>query len=446
MRPLSLRWRLLVAGGAAILVSLSVGIAGLAALFDRHVERVAVANLEARAQAVIAMVEPVAGGAPILRQAPRDPNYDQPFSGHYWQLRLGERTVRSRSLWDYAFPMAETARHGAQEVVSLTGPRGNQLLAIERHLLVGRGPEAVPMAVIVASERAELVNARRGFFRDLLPYAAAMAGLLLAAFVAQVMIGLRPLSRIAARITDLSLGKRARLGGDLPSEVMPLARQLDLLLDDRDREMARARHRAADLAHGFKTPLQALMGDAGELRRLGQARIADNVESVAKTMHRLVSRELARARIQSDRASATCDAAAVVDRVVRVLQRVPAGRRMDWQITVCDNAIARMDGDDLTEAVGALLENAVRHAVSGVRIEMSRTAKMIHIEISDDGPGIPEEDLARLMQRGERLDSSDGQGIGLAIVSDILDAAGGRLSMINAPAGLKVTVSIPGAD
>ena len=443
MRHLSLRWRLLLAGGAAILISLVLGFAGLTALFDRHVQRVAVANLEARAATLAAMVEPVRDGPPILRQAPRDPIYDQPFSGHYWQLRLGDQVRRSRSLWDFAFPMTPAARPGRQHILAVEGPRGEPLLALQREFLVGRDADAVPLTMIVATESADLIEARRGFLRDLLPYAGAMAGLLLAAFFAQVMIGLRPLSHIAARITELSLGKRARLGGDLPSDVMPLAGQLDLLLDDRDRQMARARHRAADLAHGFKTPLQALMGDADELRRLGQIRIADNVETVATTMHRLVSRELARARIQSDRATASCDTHAVIDRLVRVLRRVPDGRVLEWQVDTRPGLLARMDADDLTEALGALLENAVRHATQCVRVAAMGTASTVRVEIIDDGPGIPDDAIAGLTGRGKRLDSSDGQGIGLAIVSDILDAAGGSLEIANMPAGLRVVVTLP---
>lgn len=447
MRPLSLRWRLMLAGGAAILIALSLAVAGLAALFERHVERVAVASLAARATTLIAMVEPGAGGAPTLRPGPRDPLYDQPLSGHYWQLRLGDRMVRSRSLWDYVLPQPRPALPpGSQRVTTLTGPRGTPLLAIERSLLVGRGQDAVPMTLLVAAERAELTAARQGFFNDLLPYVALIAALLVAGFWAQVVIGLRPLSHIAARVEDLSRGRRARLGGDLPAEVMPLASQLDRLLEDRDREMARARHRAADLAHGFKTPLQALMGDAEELRRAGHPRIADNVELVATTMRRIVDRELARARIQSDRAVAVADAGAVLAKIVGVLQRVPGGDRLDWRLDAPAGIRARIDADDLTEALGALLENAMRHARSSVSIGLARDAGFVEIRIRDDGPGIPEQALGRLLRRGERLDSSEGgQGIGLAVVSDITEAAGGVLSLGNADPGLEVRLRLRAA-
>lgn len=444
MMPLSLRWRLLIAGGAAILLALGLATAGLALLFDRHVERVAVINLEARASALAAVVEPVDGGAPVIREGPDDPLYAQPFSGYYWQARLGEAMIRSRSLWDYVMPVPDSPLSpGSQEVLTLAGPRGEALLAIRQSLLVGSGADAVPLELIVASERAALAEARRGFFSDLLPYLALLFTLLLAGFWAQTQIGLRPLSRIAQRVGKLADGSQARIGGGLPSEVMPLAAQLDRLLEDRDREMTRARHRAADLAHGFKTPLQALMGDAGQLRQRGETDIADSIELVATSMRRLVDRELARARIQSDRGSVSTDPSAVITKLLRVMQRMPKGAELDWTISAEPGLLTRIDADDLTEALGAVMENAMRHAATRVDLSIVPEGSQVAISIRDDGPGIPEQELARIQKRGERLDQSgDGQGIGLALVTDILDAAGGELSLRNAAPGLLVEIRL----
>lgn len=448
MRPLSLRWRLMLAGGAAILLALGLATVGLALLFDRHVERVAVADLGARADTLVAMVEPQQSGPPQLRDPPRDPLYDQPLSGHYWQMQLGDRIVRSRSLWDHVLrDDTPPPSPGSQRVLTLPDPRGQPLLALQRSLLVGPGADAVPLTLIVATERATLAEARRGFFTDLLPYVTALALLLLAAFWAQIVVGLRPLSRMAERVGDLVQGRRARIGGDLPAEVMPLAAQLDRMMDDRDREMDRARHRAADLAHGFKTPLQALMGDAGQLRSRGEDEIADSIETVSTAMQRLVDRELTRARIRSDRSAEATDPAPVVAKIASVLQRMPGGAGLDWSLPPCPGPRARIEGEDLTEALGALMENAMRHAATRIAIRLVPEARDVAIIIRDDGPGIPPALLSRMMQRGERMDSSgEGQGIGLALVSDIAEAAGGTLTLENAQPGLNAVLRLPRAD
>ncbi|MBL8562265.1 MAG: HAMP domain-containing histidine kinase, partial [Gemmobacter sp.] len=290
--PGSIRWRLMAAGAAAIAGALLIAAFGLTFLFDRHVQRVAVADLAARALSVVAMVEPDTPGGPSFRQAPGDPLYEQPFSGHYWQAELAGERRRSRSLWDYTLPLpAIDLTPGQSRVQTLPGPMGEPLLAFEQHFQVGD----VPLRVVVATNRGELERARAGFLSDLLPYLALLGGLLLAGSVAQVIIGLKPLSQVSARVAALRSGAQPRMGQDMPQEVQPLAAEIDQLLDDRDAELARARHRASDLAHGFKTPLQALLGDAQQLRDRGAADLAESVETVATAMRRLVDRELARA-------------------------------------------------------------------------------------------------------------------------------------------------------
>lgn len=441
----SLRLRLLVVGAFAIAVTLGAAALGLALLFERHVERVAVSDLEARALTLAGIVEHDADGVPRLAAAPHDRLYQQPFSGHYWQVILGDQMQRSRSLWDYTLPMDRPApAPGRSDVLTLPGPRDERLLAVEQGLLVGRGDDALTLRIIVASDRAVLTAARQGFLGELLPYLAFLALLLMAGSWLQIRIGLSPLAQVADRVQALTQGRRSRIGTDLPNEMLPLSRQLDALLDARDTELLRARHRAGDLAHGFKTPLQALLGDAGTLRDRGQPDIAGSIETVVTAMRRLVDRELARARIQSDRHAAEADPAVVLTRLIAVLRRTPKGAGIDWQTRFAQPAPrARIDPDDLTEALGALLENAMQHADASVEAVVNRQGDRVTIAICDDGPGVPDSALARLPQRGMRLDESgEGQGIGLAIVSDIAEAAGGWLSLTNTRPGLCVELSL----
>lgn len=104
---------------------------------------------------------------------------------------------------------------------------------------------------------------------------------------------------------------------------------------------------------------------------------------------------------------------------------------------------SRIGTDDLTEALGALLENAMQHAASQVVITVALQSGQVALTIRDDGPGVPAHSLARLSQRGLRLDrSGEGQGIGLAIVNDIVDAANGHLDFSNADPGLCVRLTL----
>ncbi|WP_104492253.1 sensor histidine kinase [Paracoccus denitrificans] len=444
----SIRWRLVLAGALAIALALALSGMGLAVLFERHVERVAVADLQDRALALAAMVQPGGAAGASLRAPPDDPLYDQPFSGHYWQLMLGDELRRSRSLWDYTLPGDQAApRPGQSAVRTLPGPRGEPLLAVEQSLMVGRGPDAVPLRIVVASDRDELVLARRGFLGDLLPYLGLLGAALLLASWVQITVGLRPLGQVGGRVAALVSGARPRIGQDLPAEVVPLATQIDKLLDARDRELDRARHRAANLAHGFKTPLQALLGDAARLRGNGEAEIARSIETVANQMRRHVDRELARARIQSGRnAPGGSEPGWIAAKLVGVLRRTPLGAGIDWRLSAPSGLCARIDPDDLTEALGALLENAMRHARETVQVAARPEGNRVVISVQDDGPGVPEADLERLTRRGLSLDpSGEGQGIGLAVVADIVDAAQGELRLANAHPGFLAELHLDAA-
>ncbi|CAM3194820.1 HAMP domain-containing sensor histidine kinase [Paracoccus nototheniae] len=447
MKPLSLRWRLVLIGGAAIGLVMALSVTMLAVLFDRHVQRVGVEDLRDRALTLLSGIEPGAqpGQPPRLRDQPRNPAWQRPFSGHYWQVWLGDQVLRSRSLWDEVLPVDPTPPPpGAGRVLTLPGPAGQTLLVLDQQVLIGRGDLAVPVRLLVAEDQDDAAAARAAFLRDLMPWLGGlMVALMLGSFL-QVTLGLRPLAQVGAHLDGLAQGRRARLGQDLPAEVAPLADRLDRLLDDRDRELDRARHRAGDLAHGFKTPLQALMGDAQNLRDLGQPQIAASIEQVATVMRRHVDRELARARIRTDAAHARAEIAPAVERVIGVLSRTPAGAGMGWRIDVPPGPSARIDPDDLTEALGALLENALRHARSQVGVALRVQGAHLDLAIRDDGPGVPPAALERLVQRGVRLDESgDGQGIGLAIATEIAEAAGGGLTLANADPGLLVRLRLP---
>jgi signal transduction histidine kinase len=105
---------------------------------------------------------------------------------------------------------------------------------------------------------------------------------------------------------------------------------------------------------------------------------------------------------------------------------------------------ARIDRDDLSEAVGNLIENAARHAQHSVSVTGNVESEFISINIVDDGPGIVESRHAEVLSRGGRLDErGSGAGLGLAIVTDIVESWGGTLALENAMPGLRATIRLP---
>lgn len=447
MRGMSLRLRLALIGASAVVLALGAAGFALALLFGEHVERRAAAEMQVQLDQMLAGLATGPDGLEIAAP-PADPRFSRPYGGLYWQIDADGRTLRSRSLWDRALELpAERAAGGTAQLHDLEGPDGAQLLALEQAVRLPARLGGGEARAAVAMDRTELAAARSAFVADLAPYLAALALALVAAQMAQLAYGLRPLKRIRERVAALRAGRAARMGQAWPAEMRPLAGEIDALLLAREADIERARTRAGDLAHGLKTPLQALLGEAERLRQGGETRAAAAIEEIADTMRAHVERELVRARVAMSAGSASADVAKTLARIHAVLGRTPDGRRLGWRIAVAQGLAAAIDPADLAEALGALAENAARHARSEVSIAAREEGGRVYVTIADDGPGVPQDRLAEIGRRGRRLDESlPGDGLGIAIATEIAAAAGGRLDLRNGAEGLEAVLDLPSAE
>ena len=342
----------------------------------------------------------------------------------------------------------DNIKDGIAHPHAIAGPNGTLLLAIERTLTVGPDAGGVDIRVAVAVDRRDSDAANAGF-RDVLIKSLAVLGLaLLGASLLQVQIGLRPLDRLRTALQSVHGGQAENVAGDFPIEVQPLVADMNALLERERNNNRRARERAADLAHGFKTPLAVLSTVSRELQRGGRLASAAEIDTQINIMGRHVKRELARAR--------TVGAAAVslsivpvrpiLEKIVVALQRISADRSLTWKIDAGNDAIFFGDENDLLELVGNLAENAAKWATSHVLIRAETSAGGLTLVVEDDGPGVPEKAHAEILVRGHRLDeTADGSGLGLSIVARIVHAYSGTLHIGQSSAGgLKVTVTFAG--
>jgi signal transduction histidine kinase len=130
--------------------------------------------------------------------------------------------------------------------------------------------------------------------------------------------------------------------------------------------------------------------------------------------------------------------------IISVVKRMPGGEKLTFTVDIADDLTAPIEEGDLSEILGNLIENAARFARSAIRVEARNATEGTTITIADDGPGIPDADKEAVLSRGVQLDTGGGHsGLGLAIVSDIIDAYGGRLEIADAGPGLKVSIFLP---
>lgn len=447
--PRSLRLRLL--GGAVLWVVLALVVAGLAIgwMFRANVERSVQEGLVASLNRLVAQIDPFTN-PPVPEDALPDPRYATPLSGIYWQVKnLGSgQAWRSRSLWDQVLDTGAGPGSGEERFVTLRGPSDQALSGTLREIRFATGNgEVRSFRVTVAENRALLDESISRFGFDLAIALGLLAVALIAAAGLQVQLGLLPLQSVRAGIGAVRRGEVSTLPPDFPSEVLPLVGEVNALLAQQQTSIDFARARAADLAHGLKTPLSVLQSLGETLEQRGDVESARIVNEIASEMHDRVDYQLRlsrlRVRTRSHQLSASLNEA--IDRTVAVLVRTRDGERLEWRVAKGPALVVDIDRHDLTELVGVVLENAAKWGKSTVRIESRAESGMAELTIADDGPGLSEAQIARLGERGQRLDESRrGSGLGIAIALEIVAINAGSVSFGRAPeGGLLVRIRLP---
>lgn len=447
----SLLVRLGCAAALMILLALAAGGAGLTLIFDRQMERRAVAELNLYLKVLAARVRVEADGTPALEAAPNDPRFEQPYGGLYWQIDAPRhRQLRSRSLWDVALPTVSTPPGQSARVHWIDGPERSRLLAVERTIVLDDSPDGVAVHLLVALDRADLEAERRSFLSLLVPSLLALSLLLIVAMAGFIHLALRPFRDLRAHLQAVRSGQRRELPRDVPDEVQPVVDELNRMIAFHDASLERARTQAGDLAHGLKTPLAVMGAAARRARAEGREALADDIDEQVGAMRRQVERTLARARAGMAAAMGyrSAPVADAVRKTLHAIQTLPGAQVLDWDADVVQGLAFAGDEGDLMEVLGNLLDNARKWARSQVRLTARAAGRDWTLVIEDDGPGLPEEEALRI-ERGRRWDESrPGTGFGLAIARDLVEAYRGTIGFSRSPelGGLRISITLPGVD
>jgi signal transduction histidine kinase len=204
----------------------------------------------------------------------------------------------------------------------------------------------------------------------------------------------------------------------------------------------RARTHVGNLAHGLKTSLAIASAE------LGGANDRTVLAGQLEAMRRLVEHHLGRASAIAG-AGRTMGARVplrpVAESIAAALAKVFAERRLTIDLDI-DAAVAfRGHREDLEEILGNLMENACKWARSRILVSARDDGQALALSIDDDGPGMPQAEAEDAARRGRRLDENvPGWGLGLAIVSDLVQVNGGEMRFRrSALGGLSVALRMP---
>ncbi|HET8604553.1 MAG TPA: HAMP domain-containing sensor histidine kinase [Marmoricola sp.] len=279
--------------------------------------------------------------------------------------------------------------------------------------------------------------------------------LLVVALIAWRVIGatLRPVEVLRAGAERISgSGRDERLpepGTD--DEVGALARTLNSMLGRLAGSRERQRAFLADVAHELRSPLASMRTQLEVAQQLGEGgELVDGLHADTVRMGSLVEDLLVLARLDADTTPLSPPTPVEVGEVFAAV----AGRYADTRLVVRPpqpGLRALGDHDELVRTLTNLVDNALRHANDRVTVCAERRGGRVAVVVDDDGPGVPEADRERVLQRFARLDEArdrdaGGSGLGLAIVGELVRRRGGRVVLGEAPlGGLRVEVLLPAA-
>jgi signal transduction histidine kinase len=424
----SLRWTL-----GVMIVVVVAGLTAAAALVGREsMESFIASRLEHDAEALIARLDIRARD--IGRGLP--PVYNQPLSGHYFLVRFeDERELRSRSLWDHPWEIKKLPP-GATAVTMADGPQ-------DQRLLVWRGgyeKQGVAFTVAAAEDISPVVHALWRFLEVGLLVAFIVAAAFLWVQRALLRRGFQRLETVRSDLGRLRRGEAVKLQEDVPSEVRPLVREINGLIDSWGAHLERSRNALGNLAHALKSPLGLILQHSES--DPGAAPVAEQ----ANRMRQLIDRELRRARLAGKGTAGRRFAPRRdLEDMVATIRSLHADKALELETRVEAPEHLPFDQEDMLELLGNLLDNAAKWARRRVRVELV-VATDLRVTIEDDGPGVEPADAQLIEARGSRLDESvPGHGLGLAIVGDIVRLYGGRLSLGRSQelGGLAIEVELP---
>ena len=382
------------------------------------------------------------------------------YSGVYWQVadwpgdgRL-HALARSRSLFDQVLNAparvmaAVRARPGSSVYYNTSGPAQDGREPLRAAALLAFLPgHAAPVVFMAAENRAPLNRDVSRFAWTTTAALLLLGAGLVGAVVVQVVVGLTPLFALRREIVAVRTGRAQRLAGIYPSEIAPLAQELNVLLGHNQEVVERQRTHVGNLAHALKTPISVMLAEAE--RHPGP--LAQVVDRQGEAMRLQVEHHLRRARAaaRSQGSGERTDVAEVFDEIARTLERIfqARGVDVDWE---ADDALAFLgERQDLQEIAGNLMENACKFCRSQVRAEATASSPgRLRLGVEDDGPGLDPEQGREVLKRGARLDeSAPGSGLGLSIVDELARAYGGSLTLSRSSlGGLKVELDLPRAE
>ncbi len=314
------------------------------------------------------------------------------------------------------------------------------------------------LELLVARDVSERHLTRR-LFTTTLPWSVGLMllfGLVGGALLSRNMLArLDAINRTSAEIVAGDFSRRVPVTG-AHDEFDELAENLNHMLERIERLMKGMRNVVDSVAHDLRTPLNRLRNRLEEAqRRLApQDTYTGDLEAAIAETDRLIATFndlllIAEADAGAARGSmAHIELTAIVEDVAELY--APLAEEKNISLTAVPAGVVTTEGNRslISQALANLVDNAIKYTPAGghVAVVVAETPSGVDLVVADSGPGIPEEERERVLERFVRLESSrnsPGTGLGLSLVAAVARMHGARLTLADNGPGLKATISFP---
>ncbi|MFD1259908.1 ATP-binding protein [Entomomonas asaccharolytica] len=440
----SFRVRLLVCSAILLVAFLAVLMPIMRESFDQAVRQFSNIRLEERANELITAAQ-VVNGELTLPNTLQDLRLTTGKTGNqfgYFYTQKGDKvwpvdTIEKKdNSTNNELPIDLLSNDSNKADFRLsTDSLGRHYYVFDKEINLG-GPD---FSVITMEPVTEYDILRTSFLRRFELWLVVALSCLLGLLAVGLTWSLKPLRRLRSQLDDIEAGKREQLDENVPSEIHRLTHSLNRLLTTERMQRERYQDTLGDLAHSLKTPLTVLQNTIEEIKEkdssvinqlaVMQAQIERMGQQIGYQLQRATQRKGALIGHQ-------ISLRPLLDSLTSTLNKVYADKQVISVIDFPHDLKLHAEEAALLELFGNLLENAYRLCLTTVRITGKVTEKEVLITVEDDGPGVPINKRKTVLQRGVRGDSlNPGQGIGLAVVQDILEGYNGYLEISDSSLG-----------
>ena len=253
-----------------------------------------------------------------------------------------------------------------------------------------------------------------------------------------------PLQKISNAAKDLSEGKQTAVTPEGPKEVRLLAETFNDMSQKINSTQQSQRDFVANVSHELKTPLTSVQGfaqailDGTASAPEAQEKAAQIIYDESGRMYRMVLDLLDLAKLDAGTADLQRERVDLKVLLENVLERfTPQSNRAQVALQGNLGHVPEIvgDGDRLSQVFGNLVDNALKHTPAGGTVTLSArwVEDWVHVSVTDNGPGLPQEELSRIFERFYQLDKArqggpaHGSGLGLSIANQIVQAHRGEL-------------------